>query len=328
MMRSGVIAKKLGMTRLFLEDGKQIPVTVLQMDNVQVVAQRTSDKDGYSAVQLGAGTAKAKNVSKPMRGHYAAAKAGMVGMSKSLAYEVASRGITVDAVAPGRFRVVVQTAASQQEVEFTTPNGTREFTTKVELSEPVAVVCSIDTSALRGAQLPADFAGFLVALRPQHENSYSLDASGQRSNLTKNTGWIRLGKSEQFRLERVTPGLPRKLEILGGAVVGEAWFTGQPGQTARVTLRPEVGGTLLLLGPSSLPAGDVELDCKSGDGIWRPVHHGPTASRLRVRRPSGSVQWRVRHWPNDRSTDEQFGEWTGTAVVPADGGAVEVRWGG
>lgn len=74
MMRSGVIAKKLGMTRLFLEDGKQIPVTVLQMDNVQVVAQRTSEKDGYSAVQLGAGTAKAKNVSKPMRGHYAAAK--------------------------------------------------------------------------------------------------------------------------------------------------------------------------------------------------------------------------------------------------------------
>ncbi len=73
-MRSGVIAKKLGMTRLFLEDGKQVPVTVLQMDNVQVVAQRTSEKDGYSAVQLGTGTVKAKNVSKPMRGHFAAAK--------------------------------------------------------------------------------------------------------------------------------------------------------------------------------------------------------------------------------------------------------------
>jgi large subunit ribosomal protein L3 len=73
-MRSGVIAKKLGMTRLFLEDGKQVPVTVLQMDNVQVVAQRTSDKDGYSAVQLGTGTVKAKNVSKPMRGHFVAAK--------------------------------------------------------------------------------------------------------------------------------------------------------------------------------------------------------------------------------------------------------------
>ena len=60
-MRSGVIAKKLGMTRLFMEDGRQIPVTVLQMENVQVVAQRTSEKDGYSAVQLGAGAAKAKN---------------------------------------------------------------------------------------------------------------------------------------------------------------------------------------------------------------------------------------------------------------------------
>ena len=73
-MRSGVIAKKLGMTRLFMDDGRQVPVTVLQMENVQVVAQRTADRDGYSAVQLGAGNAKAKRVSQPMRGHYAAAK--------------------------------------------------------------------------------------------------------------------------------------------------------------------------------------------------------------------------------------------------------------
>lgn len=72
-MRSGVIAKKLGMTRLFLEDGRQVPVTVLQLDELQVVAQRTSDIDGYTAVQLGAGTAKAKRVSAPMRGHYAKA---------------------------------------------------------------------------------------------------------------------------------------------------------------------------------------------------------------------------------------------------------------
>lgn len=72
-MRSGVIAKKLGMTRLFLEDGRQVPVTVLQMDAVQVVAQRTVEVDGYTAVQLGAGSAKAKNTSQPMRGHFARA---------------------------------------------------------------------------------------------------------------------------------------------------------------------------------------------------------------------------------------------------------------
>ena len=72
-MRSGVIAKKVGMTRLFMEDGRQIPVTVLQMENVQVVAQRTPERDGYAAIQLGAGTAKAKNVSQPMRGHFARA---------------------------------------------------------------------------------------------------------------------------------------------------------------------------------------------------------------------------------------------------------------
>jgi len=74
MLRSGVIAKKVGMTRLFMEDGKQIPVTVLQLEKLQVVAQRTADKDGYSAVQLGAGSAKAKRTSKAMRGHFAAAK--------------------------------------------------------------------------------------------------------------------------------------------------------------------------------------------------------------------------------------------------------------
>lgn len=72
-MRSGVIAKKLGMTRLFLEDGKQVPVTVLQLDALQVVAQRTAERDGYTAVQLGAGVAKAKRTSAGMRGHFAAA---------------------------------------------------------------------------------------------------------------------------------------------------------------------------------------------------------------------------------------------------------------
>ena len=73
-MRSGIIAKKVGMTRLFLENGKQIPVTVLHMENLQVIAQRTSDANGYTAVQLGAGSVKPKNVSKAMRGHFAVAK--------------------------------------------------------------------------------------------------------------------------------------------------------------------------------------------------------------------------------------------------------------
>mmetsp|Transcript_22413 Transcript_22413/g.36075 ORF Transcript_22413/g.36075 Transcript_22413/m.36075 type:complete len:242 (-) Transcript_22413:2648-3373(-) len=73
-MRSGILAKKVGMTRLFMEDGKQIPVTVLQLDGLQVVGNRTSDKDGYTAVTLGAGTAKVKRVSQAMRGHFAAQK--------------------------------------------------------------------------------------------------------------------------------------------------------------------------------------------------------------------------------------------------------------
>jgi len=74
MLRSGVIAKKVGMTRLFMEDGRQVPVTVLQLDKLQVIGQRTADTHGYSAVQLGAGTAKAKRVSKAQRGVFTAAK--------------------------------------------------------------------------------------------------------------------------------------------------------------------------------------------------------------------------------------------------------------
>ena len=72
-MRSGVIAQKVGMTRVFTETGEQIPVTVLKLDNVQVVAQRTQEKDGYTALQLGAGTAKVKNTTQPQRGHFARA---------------------------------------------------------------------------------------------------------------------------------------------------------------------------------------------------------------------------------------------------------------
>ena len=70
-MRTGLIAKKLGMTRIFRDDGTHVPVTVLHLDAVQVVAARTEESDGYSAVQLGWGRAKVKNVSKPNRGHFA-----------------------------------------------------------------------------------------------------------------------------------------------------------------------------------------------------------------------------------------------------------------
>ena len=73
-MRTGLIAQKVGMSRVFADDGRHIPVTVLKVDNCQVVAQRTEEKDGYTAVQLGMGTAKVKRVSKAMRGHFAAAK--------------------------------------------------------------------------------------------------------------------------------------------------------------------------------------------------------------------------------------------------------------
>ncbi len=73
-MRSGVIAQKVGMTRIFTEEGEHIPVTVLKLDGCQVVAQRTQEANGYCALQLGAGLAKVKRVSRAERGHFAVAK--------------------------------------------------------------------------------------------------------------------------------------------------------------------------------------------------------------------------------------------------------------
>ena len=73
-MRTGVIAKKMGMTRIFQADGRHVPVTVLQLEELQVVGRRETDRDGYTAVALGAGKAKAKNVNKPQRGMFGKAE--------------------------------------------------------------------------------------------------------------------------------------------------------------------------------------------------------------------------------------------------------------
>jgi large subunit ribosomal protein L3 len=73
-MRSGVIAQKVGMTRVYNDAGEHVPVTVLKLENCQVVAHRTEEKNGYIALQLGAGTVKVKNVSKALRGHFAVAQ--------------------------------------------------------------------------------------------------------------------------------------------------------------------------------------------------------------------------------------------------------------
>ncbi|GGD55016.1 50S ribosomal protein L3 [Erythrobacter arachoides] len=76
-MRTGVIAKKVGMTRLFQEDGRHVPVTVLSLEGCQVTGNRTADRDGYFSVQLGAGDAKHKNVNKPQREAFAKAEVGL-----------------------------------------------------------------------------------------------------------------------------------------------------------------------------------------------------------------------------------------------------------
>jgi large subunit ribosomal protein L3 len=104
-MRSGIIARKLGMTRVFDDAGHHVPVTVVKLDNVQVVAIKSVDKDGYTALQLGAGVAKAKNVSRPMRGHFA--KANVLPKSKLAEFRVSEDALLEvgASLAPSHFAV-------------------------------------------------------------------------------------------------------------------------------------------------------------------------------------------------------------------------------
>jgi large subunit ribosomal protein L3 len=107
-MRSGVIAQKVGMTRVFTDAGEHVPVTVLKLDGCHVVAHRTQEKNGYTAVQLGIGRAKVKNVSKAERGRFAVAKVEPT--LKIAEFRVEADGlipvgaeITADHFIPGQF---------------------------------------------------------------------------------------------------------------------------------------------------------------------------------------------------------------------------------
>jgi len=114
-MRSGLIALKLGMTRIYTEDGVQVPVTVLKVDNCQVVAQKTQEKHGYTAVQLGVGVPKIKRLTKAERGHFAAQK--VEPKRKLQEFRVTPENtipvgaeITVDHFVPGQFVDVTGTS--------------------------------------------------------------------------------------------------------------------------------------------------------------------------------------------------------------------------
>lgn len=114
-MRTGVIAKKLGMSRFYSVNGDHIPVTLLQMDGCKVIAQKTEEKDGYNAVQLGFGAVKVKNVSKPVRGQFAKAK--VEPLHKLAEFRVEADGLvavgeefSVEHFVPGQYVDVVGTS--------------------------------------------------------------------------------------------------------------------------------------------------------------------------------------------------------------------------
>ncbi|HYZ43905.1 MAG TPA: hypothetical protein VE667_03520 [Xanthobacteraceae bacterium] len=141
-MRSGVIAQKMGMTRVFTEAGEHVPVTVLRLANCQVVAHRTKDKNGYVALQLGSGTRKPKNLTKATRGHFAAAK---VEPKRKLAEFRVEEGdlipvgaeITADHFVVGQFVDVTGQCTLPAGTEMIMPGD--NATMDVELITPIAM---------------------------------------------------------------------------------------------------------------------------------------------------------------------------------------------
>jgi len=120
-MRTGLIAKKMGMSRVFTEDGAHIPVTVLKVDDNQVVAQRTNDKDGYTAIQVGTTDAKAKHLTKAQRGHFA--KAGVAPRRKLVEFRVSD-----DALLPVGAELSVNHFVVGQKVDVTGTSKGAGFT--------------------------------------------------------------------------------------------------------------------------------------------------------------------------------------------------------
>jgi len=110
--RTGLIARKLGMTRIFNSDGSTVPVTVLHLDEVRVVARRSAERDGYEALQLGIGQAKPKNVAKSNRGHYA--KAGVQAPRRVVEFRIGAAA----ALEPGT-RLSVEHFVKGQKVDVT-----------------------------------------------------------------------------------------------------------------------------------------------------------------------------------------------------------------
>ncbi|MFY9639949.1 MAG: 50S ribosomal protein L3, partial [Rhodomicrobium sp.] len=114
-MRSGLLAQKVGMTRIFTDAGEHVPVTVLKIDRCQVVAHRTQEANGYTALQLGAGARKVKNVTRAQRGHFA--KAQVEPKAKLVEFRVSPDNLidvgaelTADHFIPGQFVDVTGTS--------------------------------------------------------------------------------------------------------------------------------------------------------------------------------------------------------------------------
>ena len=155
--RTGLIARKLGMTRLFNDDGSTVPVTVLHLDEVRVIARRTTETDGYDAVQPGIGVAKPKNVTKANRGHFA--KAGVAAPKKVVEFRVGADAALEPGVAltAAQFASNATGTATTADVRFVFNTTTKVLSFDADGSGAGTASTIATFTSLAGVLTTADF---------------------------------------------------------------------------------------------------------------------------------------------------------------------------
>lgn len=229
--------------------------------------------------------------------------------------ELALGTATAKRLPPGRYRATVRAADDlRADQTFVVTAAAQVHSERIELWPATAVVCTVDPSQLPAAMLAANSRTALALLFPQSEQSYVVDAKGERMNYTPNTGGFRIGGELTFRLERITANVPLRIQVQDPDLFGEVRFRAEPGQDAHVTLHLTTPGKLAFRVPVDWPDGTIEVDVHDGhewqfiDG-WQ--HHQKTPERL-LRRPAGAQRWRLRLWS---SSNETVVERTGTTEV-------------
>ena len=305
-----------------------VPRKVQRRDDELVVLQRRAGVlaelrltlvDGNSGAPVSPTAVEliARRGSVPAGDYYAMAKTLALGRA------------TFAAVPPGSYRAIVRAGDDRAgELDFEVP-AVPQHEQRIAVWTKTAILCTIDTSALTAEQQVL-YAGetVLVSLVSDSEQSVLVDSTGAPRDFTPNTGVFQFGGELTFRLERVTPNVPRRLRVLHTTLFGEVWFTAAPGAVTPVTLALVPSGRIVVKVPADWPAGVLSIERHDGsdwalvDGIDFGAAGSGEPRQMELGCAVGELRWRLRYWPVDGAPVR---EREGTSTVAA-GVSVALEW--